>query len=314
MENEESFERWKRLSTIISFWVFGLCNNLGYVVMLSAAHDIMKEFDESDVDSVSTKEGYLRECTVIGTGAILLADIVPSILVKLVAPFVPLMIHIRMALTIGTSAVGFILVALKFNKWLIILGVILTSISSGLGETSLLAYMVFFKTKNVISTWSSGTGAAGLLGSFAYAALISVGLSPSATLLSMLVSPLSMAACFWLVVDHPKVTKSDGYLEEEESAPLDAILQGINVILLVFEVIEGYMKYLLIVMVIILWEGLIAGASYVNTYRKIASETPPAEREFSMSMNSFSDSIMITLAGFIALPSHDYICKIKPPY
>lgn len=28
--------------TLASFWILGLCNNFGYVVMLSSAHDILK--------------------------------------------------------------------------------------------------------------------------------------------------------------------------------------------------------------------------------------------------------------------------------
>lgn len=30
---------------ILAFWILGLCNNYGYVVMLSAALDIIKRFD-----------------------------------------------------------------------------------------------------------------------------------------------------------------------------------------------------------------------------------------------------------------------------
>ncbi len=40
--------------------------------------------------------------------------------------------------------------------------------------------------RNVISSWSSGTGAAGLLGAFSYAGLTAVGLSPRDTVLVML--------------------------------------------------------------------------------------------------------------------------------
>ena len=31
--------RWRDL---LAFWILGLCNNYGYIVMLSAAHDILK--------------------------------------------------------------------------------------------------------------------------------------------------------------------------------------------------------------------------------------------------------------------------------
>lgn len=34
---------------ILSFWVLGLCNNYGFVVMLSAAYDIIKRFDSVSV-------------------------------------------------------------------------------------------------------------------------------------------------------------------------------------------------------------------------------------------------------------------------
>lgn len=34
---------------ILSFWILGLCNNYGFVVMLSAAYDIIKRFDSISV-------------------------------------------------------------------------------------------------------------------------------------------------------------------------------------------------------------------------------------------------------------------------
>jgi len=47
--------------------------------------------------------------------------------------------------------------------------------------------------RNVISTWSSGTGAAGILGAGSYAGLTAVGLSAVNSLLLMLVVPALMA-------------------------------------------------------------------------------------------------------------------------
>lgn len=37
--------RWRDLT---AYWILGLCNNYGYVVMLSAAHDIIKRFSPAD--------------------------------------------------------------------------------------------------------------------------------------------------------------------------------------------------------------------------------------------------------------------------
>jgi hypothetical protein len=47
--------------------------------------------------------------------------------------------------------------------------------------------------RNVISTWSSGTGAAGILGASSYAGLTALGLSAANSLLLMLVIPVLMA-------------------------------------------------------------------------------------------------------------------------
>lgn len=49
-----------------------------------------------------------------------------------------------------------------------------------------------YPIRSVISTWSSGTGGAGVLGAFSYAFFISIGLSDSTTLYLMLVVPVLM--------------------------------------------------------------------------------------------------------------------------
>lgn len=42
-ENEEprTRDRGAKMRDLVSFWIFGLCNNYGYVVMLTAAIDIL---------------------------------------------------------------------------------------------------------------------------------------------------------------------------------------------------------------------------------------------------------------------------------
>lgn len=47
--------------------------------------------------------------------------------------------------------------------------------------------------RNSVSTWSSGTGAAGVFGALSYAGLRTVGISSQTTLLLMLVVPGAMA-------------------------------------------------------------------------------------------------------------------------
>ena len=82
------------------------------------------------------------------------------------------------------------------------------SLSSGLGETTFLSYTSKFDSR-VISYWSSGTGASGLLGSMSYALLTSWGLSPKNTLLVMLFIPVLMALTYWCFIcepTHPSIT------------------------------------------------------------------------------------------------------------
>lgn len=87
--------KWRNL---IAYWLLGLCNNYGYVVMLSAAHDILSSnFSRSADETNDAHESFTtqlpgnttRSCNQVSTGAILLADILPSLAIKLTAPFFP---------------------------------------------------------------------------------------------------------------------------------------------------------------------------------------------------------------------------------
>ena len=37
-----------RYRDLVAYWIFGMCNNFGYVIMLSAAHDIIKSLGSND--------------------------------------------------------------------------------------------------------------------------------------------------------------------------------------------------------------------------------------------------------------------------
>jgi len=39
----QSHRKNKNYRSLVAYWILGLCNNFGYVVMLSAAHDILSE-------------------------------------------------------------------------------------------------------------------------------------------------------------------------------------------------------------------------------------------------------------------------------
>lgn len=40
--DEEAVVKKTQWRNLVAFWILGLCNNYGYVVMLSAAHDILE--------------------------------------------------------------------------------------------------------------------------------------------------------------------------------------------------------------------------------------------------------------------------------
>uniref|UniRef100_A0A8D0PL33 Battenin n=1 Tax=Sus scrofa TaxID=9823 RepID=A0A8D0PL33_PIG len=203
----------------VGFWLLGLCNNFSYVVMLSAAHDILSHQrapgNQSHVDPDPTPTPHNStsrfDCNSVSTAAVLLADILPTLIIKLLAPLgLHLLPYSPRVLTSGICAAGsFILVAFSHSVATSLCGVVLASISSGLGEVTFLSLTSFYP-RTVISWWSSGTGGAGLLGALSYLGLTQAGLSPQHTLLSMLGIPALMLASglcaltllCWLILAH----------------------------------------------------------------------------------------------------------------
>ncbi|KHJ90237.1 CLN3 protein [Oesophagostomum dentatum] len=86
-----------------------------------------------------------------------------------------------------------------------VIGVVVASWGSGLGEISYLALASYFDSK-VISMWSSGTGGAGIIGAMAYAILtdpLMLHFTPQAALYSMLIIPLIFAYTYWFLLQLP---------------------------------------------------------------------------------------------------------------
>ncbi|XP_038123497.1 battenin-like, partial [Cyprinodon tularosa] len=158
----------------------------------------------------------VKECLCLQ--AVLLADILPTLIIKLFAPF---MIHVvpygfRVLFCVAMAATSFLLVSFSSAVWMSIVGVIFASISAGLGELSFLSNSVSLRQvcltallplfRNVLEGWGSGTGAAGVAGSLLYSGLIQAGVSPQITLLIMLVVPLVMfASYFYLLTPVPSL-------------------------------------------------------------------------------------------------------------
>uniref|UniRef100_A0A8C5XL14 Battenin n=1 Tax=Microcebus murinus TaxID=30608 RepID=A0A8C5XL14_MICMU len=383
----------------VGFWLLGLCNNFSYVVMLSAAHDILSHEkvpgNQSHVDPGPTPtplNGSSRfDCNSVSTAAVLLADILPTFGIKLLAPLgLHLLPYSPRVLVSGLCAAGsFILVAFSHSVGTSLCGVVLASISSGLGEVTFLSLTAFYP-RAVISWWSSGTGGAGLLGALSYLGLTQAGLSPQHTLLSMLGIPVLLLASYFFLLTSPEPQDPGGEEEAEIAAqqPLIgttasgskpgsssglslqerwtvfkvwmvavfellffrntslshaqqyrwyqmlyqagvfasrsslhccrirytwalAVLQCLNLAILLADVWFSYLPSIYLVFLIILYEGLLGGAAYVNTFHNIALETSDEHREFAMAAACISDTLGISLSGLLALPLHDFLCHLS---
>jgi hypothetical protein len=69
---------------IIGYWMLGLCNNFAYVIMLSAAHDILIASDDNNKTVVEFKFERFKnrsnnkyDCNELSTGTILLGKFLP---------------------------------------------------------------------------------------------------------------------------------------------------------------------------------------------------------------------------------------------
>lgn len=145
---------------------------------------------------------------------VLLADVMPSVFVKLLAPYV---IHrvpyrARVWLLVALSFVGMQLVAWQTTLLARLFGVVLASVSSGLGELSFLG-LTHYYGPFAIPFWGSGTGAAGLLGAGLYVCATSLlGLSVRASIMTFGFLPLVMLLAFFAILPlAPLKASPNGY-------------------------------------------------------------------------------------------------------
>lgn len=165
-----------------------MINNVLYVVILSAAQDLVGASVPKSV--------------------VLLADVLPSFLMKLIAPYY---IHeipysIRTLIFCGLSTWGMLLVALTPDAQTggsivtKLFGVVMASLSSGGGELSFLGLTHYYGPSS-LAAWSSGTGGAGLAGAGLYMLFTTtIGLSVKTTLIVSAVLPSIMLISFFIIL------------------------------------------------------------------------------------------------------------------
>ncbi|MEE6522123.1 hypothetical protein FKM82_020523, partial [Ascaphus truei] len=91
-----------------------------------------------------------------------------------------------------------------------------------------------------------------------------------------------------------------------------SLSQSVNAVLLLVGVYYLFLPSLglAVIFLIIIFEGLLGGAAYVNTFNNIAVEIKPEHKEFAMGAACVSDTLGISLSGAIAIPLHNYFCGL----
>jgi len=320
-----------------------------------------------------------------------LADIFPCFMAQLIAPWFMNRIpySIRIIFVVALAIISFLLPAFFVPVWVRLIGVICASISSGLGEITFLSYSSYYH-KNTVSAWSSGTGGAGILGSFSYLGLRYL-LSAKYTLIVSSPLPAGILLSYFFIMSKPDkkryidinnppkpqsiftekaedplsvkhklglmvrllpymsplaIVYFGEYLINQSVSPvllfsedetfrgkeyvyyqalyqigvfisrssvnlvpikniyllqLPAIFQALNALVLSVDAAMNLIPSIYIIFVIILWEGLMGGSIYVNTFYLISSKFTGKEKEFCLGATSMSYGLSITICAIVGI-------------
>ncbi|EWM22857.1 cln3like protein [Nannochloropsis gaditana] len=181
----------EKRQNLAAFWALGLLNNVVYVIMLAGA----------------------KEINAGGVGLVFLADVAPTFLVKLSAPywFHHVSYSLRASLCGFLMAASLLTVALGRTLAVQLTGVGFCSLQAGIGEASMLGLTAQYHGPSTITAWSSGTGFAGILG-YAWVVFFHLLLHMSfpATLIAALLLPIAWMFTFFYALGDPT---SEAYQE-----------------------------------------------------------------------------------------------------
>lgn len=89
-----------------------------------------------------------------------------------------------------------------------------------------------------------------------------------------------------------------------------AVVQAFIASFFLFEAIYLFTPSISFIFLAIFIEGLQGGLAYVNTYYRMSKDVPATRKEFAMNVVASSDSVGIIFAGFLAIPTHNWICQL----
>ncbi|KAI9804661.1 MAG: battenin CLN3 protein [Piccolia ochrophora] len=88
-----------------------------------------------------------------------------------------------------------------------------------------------------------------------------------------------------------------------------SVLQCLNLIILTFQALYGFLPNVYCVFALVFWEGLLGGLVYVNTFAEITDRVKEEDREFSLGATSVSDSAGVCIAGFLGMAMEAWLCN-----
>ncbi|KAI9629622.1 hypothetical protein KEM48_012685 [Puccinia striiformis f. sp. tritici PST-130] len=174
----------KNFNFCLSLFLFGLLNNVLYVIIISAALDLVP----SDVP----------------TGVILIADITPSLIVKIGWPYFvkgKIQYSRRILSCSVLSFAGMMVIVIFSSVPLRLFGISLASLSSGLGEMTFLQLTTRYPSQSGVSWFASGTGAAGVVGAGLWWLLRHLGVQIGLGLSSIL--PICLSFTYFFLLPSP---------------------------------------------------------------------------------------------------------------
>lgn len=92
---------------------------------------------------------------------------------------------------------------------------------------------------------------------------------------------------------------------------IPSLLQFLNLIIFIYQSIYMIIPNVYLVMVMVFYEGLLGGASYVNTFMLVSETVPHQDREFAMGSVGISDSAGVVCAGLISMWLEKHLCGIQ---
>uniref|UniRef100_A0A8C9R3N2 Battenin n=1 Tax=Scleropages formosus TaxID=113540 RepID=A0A8C9R3N2_SCLFO len=225
--------RWSFWRNLSGFWLLGLCNNFAYVVMLSAAHDILHQQESHNSTSPrplggggggggggngSNGNSSLYDCNPVST-AVPCVDVCSHSNRQLPAGI--LLFHggnehsggdlCQYELWLGRALLP---LAHSLFRWVRFCSLRSTANTMCFSSINAIVNPSHFFFRSVLGGWGSGTGGAGVIGAFLYSAFTQAGLSPRTTLLIMLVVPVVMTISYYFLLVFPPAFSQWQCMEE----------------------------------------------------------------------------------------------------